>query len=133
MVRDQHREAGAQAGHRDDAQRGQSRYQAPAPEAARGAPRAGLVVPSTTAPGLVGQPERDVLDGYPARRLGSKAVQQIRQLPFLGVHDVTPPIMSSARPGASLSRDRALAACAFTVPTEQPMASAVCDSLWSAK
>ena len=71
------------------------------------------------------------LQHLPARQ--RETVQQIRQLPFLGVHDVTPPVMSSARPGASLRRARALAACAFTVPTERPIASAVWASVWSAK
>jgi len=38
------------------------------------------------------------------------AMQHLGQLAFLGIHDATPPVMSSARPGASLSRARALAA-----------------------
>jgi hypothetical protein len=37
--------------------------------------------------------------------------------------------MSSATPGASRSRASAFDACAFTAPTEQPIAAAVCASV----
>ena len=80
-------------------------------------------------PGLAGHPERDILHGHPARRLGGDPVQHLRQLPFLGVHEATPPVMSSASPGASRSRASAFDACAFTAPTEQPIAAAVCASV----
>ena len=78
---------------------------------------------------LAGHPERDIVHGHRARRLGGDPVQHLRQLPFLGVHEVTPPVMSSASPGASRSRASAFDACAFTAPTEQPIAAAVCASV----
>ena len=67
------------------------------------------------------------------RRLGREPVQRLSQPLFLVVHDATSPLMSSARPGASLSRASALAAWDFTAPTEQPIAAAVWASVWSAK
>ena len=89
-------------------------------------PRRGSEAPAL---GLAGHPVRDVLHGHPARRLGGDPVQHLRQLPFLGVHEATPPVMSSASPGMSRSRASAFDACAFTAPTEQPIASAVCASV----
>ena len=37
-----------------------------------------LPVPAASPPGLVGQPERDVFHGHPARRLGRDPVQHLR-------------------------------------------------------
>ena len=87
----------------------------------------------TTELGLADQAVRDLLDGHAARRLGRDPVQSVGELPFLGVHEATPPVISSARPGASRSRASALAAWDFTAPTEQPIAAAVWASVWSAK
>src|SRR5581483_9655828 len=84
---------------------------------------------------LVGQVDRDVLDGHGTRRFRGEPVQHFRQAVFQIVdsHGATPPVISSASPGASRSRDSALAACAFTVPIDRPIACAVCASVMSAK
>ena len=128
VVRGRHgRDARASPGDGEHAERGQHRRPAaPSPE---DTPEGESAARARPPPGLAGQPERDIFHGHPARRLGGDPVQHLRQLPFLGVHEVTPPVMSSASPGVSRSRASAFDACAFTAPTEQPIASAVCVSV----
>ena len=124
----------ALAGDDDHGRRGQDRRKGAADPGRRRGRGGGVPAPGlTTEPGLADQAVRDLFDGHPARRLGSDPVQNVGEFAFLGVHDATSPVISSDRPGASLSRASALAACDFTAPTEQPIASAVCDSVWSAK
>ncbi len=101
----QHRDAGAGAGDDDHGRRGHHRRQGAAEHLAT-TPRAGL----PAQPGLADQAVRDLLDRHRALRLGSDPVQDVGELPFLSVHDVTSPVISSASPGASLSRASALAA-----------------------
>ena len=122
----QRRDADAGAGDEDHGGRGGRRGPGVAEETA---PRARLPGQLRLGDHAVG----DLLDGRAARRLGREPVQRLSQPLFLVVHDATSPLMSSARPGASLSRASALAAWDFTAPTEQPIAAAVWASVWSAK
>ena len=101
-------DARAGAGDDDHGRRGQHRRQGAAEHRAT-TPRAGLSAPGlTTEPGLADQAVRDLLDRHPARWLGRDPVQKVGELAFLSVHDATPPVISSARPGASRSRASAL-------------------------
>ena len=73
----QHRDAGARAGDDDHGRRGQDRRKGAA-QAQAAAPRAGLpALGLTTEPRLADQAVRDLLDGHPARRLGSDPVQHV--------------------------------------------------------
>ena len=103
----QDRDAGAGAGDDDYGRRGQGRRQGAAEH--RAAPRPGTPAPGLTSElRLADQAVRDLLDRHPARWLGSDPVQKVGELAFLSVHDATPPVISSARPGASRSRASAL-------------------------
>ncbi len=120
------RDPRAAPGDGEHAERGQNRRPAaPSPDdtSPEATPQARLAL------AFAGHPERDIFHGDTARRLGGDPVQHLRQLPLLGVHEATPPVMSSASPGASRSRASAFDACAFTAPTEQPIAAAVCASV----
>src|ERR1700678_85676 len=149
MRTERDRDAHARPGDHHHGRRGQQRRQPPAPRPSATEPPVLQLVaawhPYCSPPGpagrsvLVREPDRDVLNGDGARRLGRDPVQHLGKPLFfdssvLGVsHCATPPVISSASPGASRNRASALAAWLFTAPTEQPMASAVCASVWSAK